>query len=751
MASTSRAPNTITITTSTNAGNNAFLDEDEDDSQVTHDGDGTQHEHEHNDDEALAHEENRWVFWLRFLTTMVLLSVAIAVCLVVYFQGRASEQNDFEQDFSDLGDKLVTSFESLVDQRFGIIENFAMGETSYANGSWPFVTPPDFFLRAGSLVMLCQLMFIVLVPKVTFDQRPQWDQYVQQNMAWKKEALAFQEGIPVEQVNAPDGIFPVMMNFHYGGPPKPQDGPGPFHPMWNTFPVNNVSIGNVDIYADTFQQPAIDAAYNSGKPSFGKTEDFWQVSEEEKVQFYYFLHAFDHVQYRDDPIATMYYPIFDGYGQDKEVVASFLCTVYWRTYFDGLLPPGSDGIIVILENTCGQQYTYQVDGQYSHFLGHGDLHHAKYDYLGTGAGIESGSATNDVEDVCQYSIRVYPSQQFEDSYRTDTPWIYAVVLAALFLFTSAVFLFYDYMVEKRQKVVMTSAQQSGKLVSDLFPESVRDQLYQARQEQAKARESQAGWQNNNGADLGGAADSIEHKAAIASLYPKTTIFFADLAGFTKWSSSRTPVEVFQLLEALYGAFDKIAMKRRVYKIETIGDCYVAVTGLPKPQDDHAIIMCKFATDCMKQMNIVTASLAESLGEDTAGLAMRVGLHSGPVTAGVLRGQKSRFQLFGDTVNTASRMESNGERDRIHVSPATAEALIARGKGAWLTPREDKIVAKGKGEMQTYWVIVNARTKSTRSAVSSMPPDSTDGLADLPQFENEGMPNGQSMQDSGISI
>jgi class 3 adenylate cyclase len=94
------------------------------------------------------------------------------------------------------------------------------------------------------------------------------------------------------------------------------------------------------------------------------------------------------------------------------------------------------------------------------------------------------------------------------------------------------------------------------------------------------------------------------------------------------------------------------------------------------------------------------------------------LHSGSVTGGVLRGQKSRFQLFGDTMNTAARMESNGKPGRIHVSQQTADELIGKGKASWITQREDKIVAKGKGELQTYWVTPRSTTKSAETMSTS---------------------------------
>jgi class 3 adenylate cyclase len=205
---------------------------------------------------------------------------------------------------------------------------------------------------------------------------------------------------------------------------------------------------------------------------------------------------------------------------------------------------------------------------------------------------------------------------------------------------------------------------------------------------------------------------------IADLFPETTVLFSDISGFTAWSAVREPRHVFTLLETIYGAFDAIAVKRGVFKVETIGDSYVAVTGLPEPREDHAICMVKFARDCRTQLLAVVQTLEVTLGPGTADLKMRFGLHSGEVTGGVLRGQKSRFQLFGDTVNTAARMESTGRKGRIQASQATATLLMNGGMGHWVQPRESLVEAKGKGTMQTYWIEVQQDIRVTPSAASA---------------------------------
>jgi class 3 adenylate cyclase len=108
------------------------------------------------------------------------------------------------------------------------------------------------------------------------------------------------------------------------------------------------------------------------------------------------------------------------------------------------------------------------------------------------------------------------------------------------------------------------------------------------------------------------------------------------------------------LESIFQAFDNLAKRRGIYKVETIGDCYMAVCGVPKPDPEHAVHMARFAVSALKKFyQIIANDLQLTLGPDTVDLGMRFGMHSGPVTAGVLRGDRARFQLFGDTVNTGT--------------------------------------------------------------------------------------------------
>lgn len=418
--------------------------------------------------------------------------------------------------------------------------------------------------------------------------------------------------------------------------------------------------------------------------------------------------------YEDGPASDLYIAVYDTFEDNATVVGVLSAYVYWQVYFEQVLLSEDDGIIAVLENTCEQAYTYLVSGPEASYVGTGDLHDSRYDGMEvtTNFGAYVGY-TDDILDgragQCLYRLRIYPSREMEESFVTNVPRRFTLILASTFLFTCIVFIVYDCLVERRQKVVLSSAQKSGAVVASLFPKEVRDRLYEDKNQEKRNDKS---YFFNDPSPPTVAPKLEDDCMAIADLYPECTVCFLDIVGFTQWSSEREPWQVFKLLETIYKTFDKAAKRLEVFKVETIGDCYVAATGLPRPQKDHAVVMARFAAECSLRIGRVTHFLLEQLGKDTADLSLRGGMHSGPVTAGVLRGAKARFQLFGDTVNTASRMETTGEATKVQVSRETGMLLMAAGKVDWVQPREEEIEAKGKGSLNTYWLEISTVDNST---------------------------------------
>jgi Adenylate and Guanylate cyclase catalytic domain len=199
------------------------------------------------------------------------------------------------------------------------------------------------------------------------------------------------------------------------------------------------------------------------------------------------------------------------------------------------------------------------------------------------------------------SFSVFPTQALEDVYVNNDPIVYAAVAGTIFLFTSLVFFFYDTMVRRRQAKVMASAKRTNDIVSSLFPENVRERLYEraaATDLGLNTIEHEYGMGIRTVSSLNPTitnSSSIFGSDPIADLFPHTTVMFLDIAGFTAWSSEREPSQVFMLLENIYHAFDEVARQLGVFKIETIGDCYVAVVGLPRPRKDHAVGTCTLLT------------------------------------------------------------------------------------------------------------------------------------------------------------
>lgn len=183
------------------------------------------------------------------------------------------------------------------------------------------------------------------------------------------------------------------------------------------------------------------------------------------------------------------------------------------------------------------------------------------------------------------------------------------------------------------------------------------------------------------------------RGAIAESAPDVSVLFSDIVGFTSVSENLSAEALVSLLDTMFTEFDRLCDRRGIEKIKTVGDAYMAVAGLPTPDQDHAASLAELAMD----MQRASARLA---ADWPSPIAMRIGISSGPVVAGVIGQRKFTYDLWGDTVNTASRMESHGRAHRIQVS-ATTHALL-ESRYAFSTPQVIDI--KGKGPMTTYFLL-----------------------------------------------
>ena len=678
------------------------------------------HAHDESIGNKIAKRETRTVARLRAVVLFSLIAAMVTVSVFVFSYTRNREEEDFEEAFLDSSNKIVGAFQSGAERRLSSIASFGATITSYAigtNATWPFVTIPQMEHRCSHLLNLADTLTIAFAPIVHAQDRNEWEnEFVPANVGWAEESFAYLETTQYTSeshtINDPskkqeggdggdggDGVsskppptYEGMPDYSrgyskqilsFGITPLGSLGPlvitddGPYMPWWQRAPSprhEGVTFVNIDLRDDPSFDGNLLQVLQSKKAALGNMA----IGKYESVD--------------KGPSSGFYYPILKDSidSDDNPVVGSLATLVVWNKLFLDILPKNVVGLFAVVKNTCEQVYTFRIDGPNAVFLGDGDLHDPKYDQMSqevsftslVQAGIEAKTYLGFPVDTggCQYTLTVYASSDMEDEYVTKMPYVYMVGSILIFLFTSLIFVVYDRLVERRQRLVLREAKKSGAIVSSLFPTAYMERLMREEEEKLKGTQSV----ETKGSLLtsfmnGEGLTEVRDDEPMADLFSDCTVLFADIAvscpcrivswgynrslectytcfffsktqGFTEWSDKRTPSDVFTLLQTVYGGFDKLARKRRVFKVETIGDCYLAVTGLPDPQADHALIMAKYANECILQMNETTRNLVERLGEDTANLSLRIGINSGSVTAGVLRGEKSRFQLFGDTVS-----------------------------------------------------------------------------------------------------
>ena len=215
---------------------------------------------------------------------------------------------------------------------------------------------------------------------------------------------------------------------------------------------------------------------------------------------------------------------------------------------------------------------------------------------------------------------------------------------------------------KYQKNIKEEQEKTDALLLNILPSSIAERL-------------------KNGETL--IADDIEN----------ATVLFADLTGFTELSASTRAKDLVMLLNNIFSVFDELVTKYSLEKIKTIGDSYMLAGGIPEPSDNHAESVAEMALEMLEVLPEIRTETKKSIN-------IRIGINSGDVSAGVIGKRKFAYDLWGDTVNIASRMEAYGKHDRIHVNDTTYNIL----KDKYLFEKREKLDIPGKGKMQTYFLI-----------------------------------------------
>jgi hypothetical protein len=508
--------------------------------------------------------------------------------------------------FAGNANKVLISFQEILEEKIAAIASLGVTFTAFAkaeNSTWPFVTMNDFQQRAASAKGLSDAYYLEILPIVSDEIRAEWEEYSVANKAWLSEGRAYQEKFALgtsRQLKLEEGdqvTGEVVLSFTEGNSSISKriftfdetwatvtdPGPGPYYPIWQSSPVlpEPRDIVNYNLLTYAGYGPYIEITATTGQIAIGGLDvaDFGDITHPDlTTSFFAYILSFAAgklVNYTGDPMSSFYIPVVDSFEDERKTVAVLLAVINWATYFENTLPTNSKPVAVVLENTCDEQFTYEVSGEGVKYLGPGNLANPKYEDMKQEITLSSSFVAEATtialtlnQDRCKLWLSIYPTAEMDEHYNDSFPLIITGVIAAVFVFTAAVFLVYDRMVEHRQSLVLDKAKRSTAIVSSIFPKQVRDRLMEApiQGNATKLRSLLSKSSMVGSKEASANATDIMSSNPIADLFPEATVMLADVEGFTAWSSIREPSQVFTLLESLYCAFDLVASRRRVFKV-----------------------------------------------------------------------------------------------------------------------------------------------------------------------------------------
>jgi hypothetical protein len=244
----------------------------------------------------------------------------------------------------------------------------------------------------------------------------------------------------------------------------------------------------------------------------------------------------------DHPQSILVNPVYSDWKK-TQIVGHTIAVITWRSFLEGLLQPGQPPIEVVLRESCGDSFTYRIEGPEAIFKGLGDFHDTSYDHLKESTGFLDYDGENKLKSIsgltdhCEYEIEVYPTAEYQDSFSTNQPMLFTIAVIAIFFFASSVFIVYSCLVDRRQQKTHDTAVRAKSIVRSLFPHEVAEKLQQEREVKTKREAEQkknrrgSSWAVGNDDDdecLDDHESEIADSNQMAEFYPSVTILFADI-------------------------------------------------------------------------------------------------------------------------------------------------------------------------------------------------------------------------------
>jgi hypothetical protein len=430
-----------------------------------------------------------------------------------------------------------------------------------------YATLPNFEVQGQDMLDKSGARVASFCPVVTLENRWQWEDYAIRNQEWIAESLRAADGSGELTVATGVSEFIHRKSHQNATEPLYQD---LYLPVWQTVPiVGNQDTINFDMFSHSFLSKAYDRMLESSESVMYQQTEYDEDDSKDRL---------------DVIVGTPIYYGSPSEGSSTVIFGVMVAVVPWESLLASLVPPDTPPITMVVENPCTESLSFEIVDGSAVFLGNGDRY------------IENVAVSEEVSakligfqgvDGCESQFSMYPSQSFQDEATSHLPWIYAVSAVGLFLLTAFTFYAHDVSFRRRQQKYIKAASLSNEIVSSLFPDGIRSRLI-AEQHSMPGSEKDSDRSVSEATDEETPSEGFSRgNKPIADLFPHASVCFMDIAGFTAWSSSREPTQVFTLLESIYSSFDKIATRTKVFKVETVGDSYVAATGLPDRMTDHA--------------------------------------------------------------------------------------------------------------------------------------------------------------------